>query len=165
MEKITNQQLIRSVLALDTSHRGYNSPGLEVGSGVYDFTAARSSSDGDGQLISSIDTSPEDFTEDRTIGFFAQEYVSGARTVIAYRGTDDNFIPGDQSDQVNGFGVGVGKPVEGTLSGIAIWASVSEEVDAKIREQIRAGTFPVRLQSGDWNSGNINWLLDVIAPT
>ena len=58
-----------------------------------------------------------------------------------------------------------GSPADGTLSGIAIWASVTEEVDAKIREQIRAGTFPVRLQPSDWNSGNINWLLDVIAPT
>lgn len=52
-----------------------------------------------------------------------------------------------------------------TLSGIAIWASVSEEVDAKIREQIKAGVFPVRLQPEDWSSGPINWLLDVIAPS
>ncbi|MEO1398618.1 MAG: toxin-activating lysine-acyltransferase, partial [Pseudomonadota bacterium] len=57
-----------------------------------------------------------------------------------------------------------GAPVEGTLSGIAIWASVSEEVDAKIREQIKAGTFRVRLKPDDWTSGNINWLLDVVAP-
>ena len=57
-----------------------------------------------------------------------------------------------------------GAPVDGTLSGIAFWASVSEAVDVKIREQIRAGTFPVRLQAEDWNSGSINWLLDVIAP-
>ncbi len=57
-----------------------------------------------------------------------------------------------------------GDPQEGALSGIAIWASVSEEVDAKIREQIKAGIFPVRLKAEDWNSGKINWLLDVIAP-
>lgn len=57
-----------------------------------------------------------------------------------------------------------GASVDGSLSGIAIWASVSEAVDAKIREQIRAGSFPVRLQPDDWNSGNINWLIDVIAP-
>ena len=56
-------------------------------------------------------------------------------------------------------------PVDGTMSGVAIWASVSEEVDAKIIEQIRAGTFPIRLQASDWNSGDIPWLLDVIAPT
>jgi cytolysin-activating lysine-acyltransferase len=49
-------------------------------------------------------------------------------------------------------------------SGVAIWASVSEGVDARIRDQIRAGTFPVRMKAEDWNSGNINWLLDVIAP-
>ncbi|MCU9850296.1 toxin-activating lysine-acyltransferase [Defluviimonas sp. WL0024] len=45
-----------------------------------------------------------------------------------------------------------------------MWASVSEEVDAKIRDQIKAGTFPVRLKPEDWQSGSINWLLDVIAP-
>jgi cytolysin-activating lysine-acyltransferase len=50
------------------------------------------------------------------------------------------------------------------IAGLAIWASVSEEVDAQIREQIRAGVFPVRLKSDDWNSGSINWLFDVIAP-
>ncbi|WP_294060636.1 toxin-activating lysine-acyltransferase [Sphingomonas sp.] len=50
------------------------------------------------------------------------------------------------------------------IAGLAIWASVSEEVDARIREQIKAGTFPVRLKSEDWTSGDRNWLLDVIAP-
>lgn len=49
-------------------------------------------------------------------------------------------------------------------TGIAIWASVSKEVDAKIREQVKAGVFPVRLQAEEWTSGEINWLLDVIAP-
>lgn len=56
-------------------------------------------------------------------------------------------------------------PEDGGLAGIAIWASVSDEVDAKIREQIKAGIFPLRLQAADWNSGKINWLIDVIAPT
>ncbi|WP_209003265.1 toxin-activating lysine-acyltransferase [Stappia taiwanensis] len=51
-----------------------------------------------------------------------------------------------------------------TLSGIAIWASVSEDVDQKIREQIKAGVFPLRLAADDWNSGSIHWLFDVIAP-
>ena len=51
-----------------------------------------------------------------------------------------------------------------SLSGIAIWASVSEEVDVKIREQIKSGVFPVRLKPSDWTSGSINWLFDVIAP-
>ena len=50
------------------------------------------------------------------------------------------------------------------LAGFAIWASVSEDVDASIREQIRAGVFPLRLKAEDWNSGSINWLVDVIAP-
>lgn len=49
------------------------------------------------------------------------------------------------------------------MAGFAIWASVSEEVDARIREQVANGVFPVRLKQEDWNSGNINWLLDIIA--
>jgi len=56
------------------------------------------------------------------------------------------------------------KNPQGNLSGIAIWASVSEEVDAKIRDQIKAGVFPIKLKADDWVSGDINWLLDVIAP-
>lgn len=48
---------------------------------------------------------------------------------------------------------------------IAIWASVSPDVDARISEQTKAGVFPIRLKSGDWKSGNIVWLIDVIAPT
>lgn len=50
------------------------------------------------------------------------------------------------------------------LVGVAIWASVSDEVDAKIREQIAGGVFPVRLKPEEWTSGDNNWLLDVIAP-
>jgi cytolysin-activating lysine-acyltransferase len=50
------------------------------------------------------------------------------------------------------------------LAGIAIWAKVSPEVDAKIREQIGSKVFPIRLKPADWASGEITWLLDVIAP-
>lgn len=50
------------------------------------------------------------------------------------------------------------------ITGLAIWASVSEEVDAKIREQIRNGVWPLRLKAEDWTSGEISWLIDVIAP-
>jgi hemolysin-activating ACP:hemolysin acyltransferase len=50
------------------------------------------------------------------------------------------------------------------ITGLAIWASVSEEADGRIREQISAGTFPLRLKAEDWTSGDINWLIDVIAP-
>ncbi len=50
------------------------------------------------------------------------------------------------------------------VTGMAIWASVSDEVDAKIRDQINAGTFPLRLKEEDWTSGDINWLIDIIAP-
>lgn len=48
-------------------------------------------------------------------------------------------------------------------AGFAIWASVSPEVDARIREQVKAGVFPIRLKRDDWNSGEISWLLDVVA--
>jgi cytolysin-activating lysine-acyltransferase len=51
----------------------------------------------------------------------------------------------------------------GEVAGVALWASVSEEVDASIRRQIREGVFPIRLKADDWNSGPINWLLDVVA--
>ena len=51
------------------------------------------------------------------------------------------------------------------VAGVAIWASVSDDVDAKIREQIKAGTFPIRLKTEDWSSGQNNWLLDVLAPS
>ena len=54
---------------------------------------------------------------------------------------------------------------QGALAGIAIWASVSEEVDAKIREQVKAGVFPIRLSGNEWTSGDKVWLLDVIAPS
>jgi cytolysin-activating lysine-acyltransferase len=49
------------------------------------------------------------------------------------------------------------------MTGVAIWASVSPAVDASIREQIKSGTFPIRLKADDWTSGDINWLLDVLS--
>jgi hemolysin-activating ACP:hemolysin acyltransferase len=48
--------------------------------------------------------------------------------------------------------------------GVAIWASVSDEIDAKITEQIKAGAFPVRLGAEEWTSGDTVWLVDIIAP-
>jgi hemolysin-activating ACP:hemolysin acyltransferase len=49
------------------------------------------------------------------------------------------------------------------MAGFAIWASVSDDVDARIREQVANGVFPIRLKPEEWNSGNIHWLFDVIA--
>jgi hemolysin-activating ACP:hemolysin acyltransferase len=54
---------------------------------------------------------------------------------------------------------------DGALAGIAIWASVSEAVDAKIREQIKGGAFPIQLKPEEWTSGDKVWLFDVIAPS
>ncbi len=51
------------------------------------------------------------------------------------------------------------------VSAIAFWASVSDAVDAKIREQVKAGAFPIRLKPEEWASGDTVWLLDVIAPS
>ncbi|WP_206243593.1 toxin-activating lysine-acyltransferase [Novosphingobium terrae] len=49
------------------------------------------------------------------------------------------------------------------IVGIAIWASASDQVDAKISEQIKSNAFPIRLGPDDWVSGENIWLLDVIA--
>src|SRR6267378_1853174 len=52
-----------------------------------------------------------------------------------------------------------GKPQgDEDVAGIAIWASVSDAVDAKITEQVKAGLFPVRLANEDWASGDKVWL-------
>ncbi len=70
------------------------------------------------------------------------------RVAIAYKSISEN---------------GAAKVDEETIAGIAIWASVSPAVDAKIGEQIKAGVFPVRLTPEEWTSGELPWLLDVIA--
>ena len=44
-------------------------------------------------------------------------------------------------------------------------ASVSDAVDAKIREQLEGGAFPIRLKPEEWNCGDKVWLFDVIAPS
>jgi cytolysin-activating lysine-acyltransferase len=55
--------------------------------------------------------------------------------------------------------------VDGVSVGAAIWAKVSSEVDERIRKQIEAKNFPVLIALEDWNSGDIHWLLDVVAPS
>ena len=54
-------------------------------------------------------------------------------------------------------------PAEEAVVGIALWATVSAAVDAKISEQIKANLFPIRLAPEDWTSGDTVWLLDLIA--
>lgn len=58
---------------------------------------------------------------------------------------------------------GQAKVDEESIAGIAIYATVSPAVDAKIAEQTKAGVFPIRLNPEDWTSGDLPWLLDVIA--
>lgn len=47
--------------------------------------------------------------------------------------------------------------------GMALWAHVSEEVDKKMESQQQAN-IPFRLAPHDWKSGEIPWLLAVLAP-
>ncbi len=70
------------------------------------------------------------------------------RIAIAHRNTTASVGTSKANDQI---------------AGIAIYATVSDAVDAKINEQVKVGTFPVRLGPDDWVSGNTVWLLDVIA--
>lgn len=53
----------------------------------------------------------------------------------------------------------------GETVGLAVWASVSQAVDDRLREQAAAGVFPVRLAAEDWAGGDRLWLLDIIAPS
>lgn len=47
--------------------------------------------------------------------------------------------------------------------GLALWAHVSEEVDQKLEAQQKAH-MPFRLAPHEWKSGEIPWLLAVLAP-
>ena len=47
--------------------------------------------------------------------------------------------------------------------GMALWAHVSEEVDKKLEAQQQAN-IPFRLAPHEWKSGEIPWLLAVLAP-
>jgi hypothetical protein len=49
------------------------------------------------------------------------------------------------------------------MLGFAIWASVSDDVDTKIREQIKGGVWPPKLNAEYWTNGEIAWLVDVVA--
>ena len=52
---------------------------------------------------------------------------------------------------------------EQDIAGVAIWASLSDEAEGRLRDQIKGGAWPVRLKPEDWTSGQNNWLIDVIA--
>lgn len=53
---------------------------------------------------------------------------------------------------------------DAAFSGLAIWASASSDVSARIAELARCGKVPIELGSGDWTSGPDIWLLDIVAP-
>lgn len=50
-----------------------------------------------------------------------------------------------------------------TVIGAALWATVEEDADKKIKEQVRTGVFPVRLTPDELTSGDTLWLLDIVA--
>lgn len=52
---------------------------------------------------------------------------------------------------------------EQDIAGVAIWASLSDEAEDRLRDQIKGGAWPVRMKPEDWTSGQNNWLIDVIA--
>jgi len=43
--------------------------------------------------------------------------------------------------------------------GLALWASVSEEVDKRLSENLDR---PIKLRPDEWQSGEINWLVDMM---
>jgi cytolysin-activating lysine-acyltransferase len=49
--------------------------------------------------------------------------------------------------------------------GVTLWAKVSREVELKIKQQIAANVFPVKLKPEDWTSGDIVWLMDIVSPS
>jgi cytolysin-activating lysine-acyltransferase len=101
--------------------------------------------EGFGQVILSLSTTPR--YKHITIGELPQFVLAPLvrdRIVIARSNVGSNEI-------------------ERGFVGIAIWASVSEEVNIKIQDQIKSGIFPVRLDAAEWASGDINWLLDIVA--
>jgi cytolysin-activating lysine-acyltransferase len=44
--------------------------------------------------------------------------------------------------------------------GIVFWASVSEEIDRRLTDRLAE---PFELEAEDWRSGNIVWLVDIVA--
>ena len=54
--------------------------------------------------------------------------------------------------------------VQSVTVGAAIWGKVSSNVDDQIRDQIERKVFPVQLATSDWNSGEIYWVFDIVAP-
>lgn len=55
-------------------------------------------------------------------------------------------------------------PAPDTLPvGVALWASVSDDVNARLAAQ-RATGLPYQLAPGEWRSGPHRWLLAVVAP-
>lgn len=62
----------------------------------------------------------------------------------------------------NQFSLAEAQTKEGGLAapvGVALWASVSEEVDQKLTEGLDR---PIRLRPDEWRSGDILWMVDAV---
>ncbi len=98
-------ELFYALLSLDSYNRGYGS-GLDVAAVGPQFATSL----GDA-TIGSTSTDLLGLYSTKKIGFFAQTYVIGGKTVISYRGTD-NFGAGNPvtgaNDVVNGWITGLG---------------------------------------------------------
>ncbi|WP_085902500.1 toxin-activating lysine-acyltransferase [Kiloniella majae] len=71
-----------------------------------------------------------------------------------------------QFQMVRGQAKGDGEGVEGKTYpiGVAFWAYVSEEVDTKLEAQKKAKLPIPKLAPQDWKSGDIPWLVTLVAP-
>lgn len=76
-----------------------------------------------------------------------------ARLFLALATNQVTVVRGKLKDQ-NGLTVPIG---------LALWAHVSEDVDKKLEAQQQAN-MPFRLAPHEWKSGEIPWLLTVLAP-
>ena len=108
--------------------------------GTPDFSATQGFQ-GHEKFAFSIATDEENYLARRFPGFDknrAYNFVLRASTLVA-------AIQSDTRQHSGGHGFTI-EPLQQAMS------------------QTMAGVFPVRLKADEWNSGAINWLLDVIAP-
>jgi hypothetical protein len=104
---VDKDSIMRAVPAMDVYHREFNFGVKWKADGDDDVEALP---DQVGNWSVSVTQNLE------TIGFFAQEYTWNGSTVIAYRGTDDDFSLGSQGDAKNGYGLAIGP--------VSIWATM-----------------------------------------
>ncbi|MDX2290390.1 MAG: hypothetical protein NW217_16415 [Hyphomicrobiaceae bacterium] len=103
-----NRDIFLAILSMDTYHRGYNagltSNGLGIGASDWQLIIGN-------QVGNATISNVAADSDAEEIGFYAAAYSWNGETVIAYRGTDDDFaILTASSDVWNGYGIGIGRP-------------------------------------------------------